>query len=306
MINNITASQTFLQSTEWGELQKKLEYKIFWIKSDHDQILSIFINSKRGRFLFVPHGPIINKDLLNNLLIIAKKNNCAFIRYAPLINKTNDNQLLFSNLGFRRAPIHMHAEDVWVLPIDKPEDQLLTEMRKTTRYLIKKATKDKVIIAKRTDIGAVDDFYKIYLETAKREHFVPFSKDYITHEFNSFNKTGNALFLFGNNTAAALILFTKSTGFYHQGASIHTKIPVTYLLQWEAIREAKKRGCVFYNFWGISPNDNPKHPWHGLTQFKQGFGGHMINFLPTLDLPLSPKYYLTYLYETILRLKRKL
>ena len=205
-------------------------------------------------------------------------------------------------------------------------------MRKTTRYLIRKAQREGVIIEKRTGEKAVDDFWKIYQETARRENFVPFSKSFIEEEFNVFNKTGNALFLFGkvknnvipdlirnpdkmdsrlrgndNNTsylASALIIFTKSTAFYHQGASIHTKIPVTYLLQWEAIKEAKKRGCQIYNFWGILQAGRSPKNWQGLTLFKTGFGGRQIDYLPTQDFVISRRYYLTYLYEKFLAWRR--
>jgi len=195
------------------------------------------------------------------------------------------------------------------LDITKSEEQLLAEMRKTTRYLIRKAERDNVIIEKRTDEKAVDDFWKIYQETAKRENFVPFSKNYIKNEFEAFNKTGSALFFFGKIetgpvVAAALIIFTKSTAFYHQGASIHTKVPVTYLLQWEAIKEAKKRGCQLYNFWGtLLPGRTPKS-WSGLTLFKQGFGGHQIDYLPTQDYIISKKYCLTYFWEKFLAWRR--
>jgi peptidoglycan pentaglycine glycine transferase (the first glycine) len=104
--------------------------------------------------------------------------------------------------------------------------------------------------------------------------------------------------------ASALVVFTQSTAFYHQGASIHTKYPVPYLLQWEAIKEAKRRGCRYYNFWGISePGRTPK-AWSGLTLFKQGFGGHKVQYLPTQDLVLSPKYYFNWLYEKHLYFKR--
>src|SRR3990167_6313218 len=102
----------------------------------------------------------------------------------------------------------------------------------------------------------------------------------------------------------ALFIFTKSTAFYHQGASIHTKIPVTYLEQWEAIKEAKKRGCKYYNFWGILQEGRSPKNWQGLTLFKTGFGGRQVDYLPTQDYIISPKYYLTYIYEKLLAWRR--
>lgn len=328
-------SPSFLQSWEWGEFQKKLSYKIIRLgiykKKELLAIAQVIkIRSKRGDFLFIPHGPVLELRIKNEelriiiralkdyLINIAKKENFSFIRIAPILENTPENQKIFKDFCFKIAPIYMHAERVWVLDLNKSEEQLLTEMRKTTRYLIKKAHRDGVTIEKRTDLKAVDDFYKIYEETAKREYFVPFSKQYIRHEFETFNKTGSALFLFGKLTnisaknserqhlASALILFTKSTAFYHQGASIHTKIPVTYALQWEAIKEAKKRGCQFYNFWGILQEGRTPKSWAGLTLFKQGFGGNQIDYLLTQDYRISFKYFLTYLSEKLLFYVRNL
>lgn len=329
-------SPSFLQSWEWGEFEEKMGYRVtrlgVYKKNELAGIAQVIhMKTRRGSFLFIPHGPIMNvergtwnveriiKALQEYLIDLAKKENCSFIRIAPILENMPENQKIFADLGFKKAPIYMHAERLWVLPlyhldIDRSkmvinDEEILSKMRKTTRYLIRKAQREGVIIEKRTDEMAVDDFYKIYEQTAARENFVPFSKAFIREEFNAFNKTGNALFLFGKvhpagGIASALIIFTKSTGFYHQGASIHTKIPVTYLLQWEAIKEARRRGCQFYNFWGIQQEGRTPKSWSGLTLFKQGFGGQQIDYLPTQDLVLSPKYYLIYLYERLLAWRR--
>ena len=355
---NENGSPSFLHSWEWGEFENETSYKILRLgiysssgveKSGENSsrqartliaiILVIKIRARRGNFLFIPHGPIMEvksqklkvksiiKELLKYLEEIAKKEDFSFIRIAPTLLDTSENQKIFSDLGFKKAPIYMHAERLWVLPLTVEtrhasslqyinDEQLLSGMRKTTRYLIRKAQRDGVIIEKRTDDKVVDDFWKIYEETAKRENFVPFSKEFIRKEFEAFNETDNALFLFGKvetsrrdvstkeYLASALIIFTKSSAFYHQGASIHSKIPVTYLLQWEAIKEAKKRGCQYYNLWGILQEGRSPKNWQGLTLFKTGFGGQQVDYLPTQDYIISPKYFLTYYYEKFLGWKR--
>lgn len=364
-------SPSFLQSWEWGEFQKSLG-KSIWRLGVYEEkkllaiALVIKISSKRGRFLFIPHGPIFNEEqikdhqriknilhfLIKTLQELANKENFSFIRIAPFLTKTEESKKIFESLGFRVAPIYMHAETVWQLSLNLKEEQLLAQMRKTTRYLIKKAQRENIIIEKRTDKQAIEDFYQIYQETAKRERFIPFSKEFIKKEFEAFYKTGRAVFLFARLSsnpktksldsesmadiatksisnqkitslineqedklkrfsylASALIIFTPSTAFYHQGASIHTKIPSTYLLQWEAIKEAKKRGCQYYNFWGIYDDLRPKRTpksWRGLTLFKTGFGGEKISYLETMDYPLSFKYWLTFFWEKLLFFKRNL
>jgi lipid II:glycine glycyltransferase (peptidoglycan interpeptide bridge formation enzyme) len=368
---DLVGSPTFLQSWEWGEFQKDLGYPTIRIGIlDDGRLIAIGqiikIKAKRGNFLFIPQGPlfkpktpnnkikIIIKTFINYLEKIAKKEACSFIRISPILINTSQNQSIFKQLGFKNAPIYMHAETIWQLPLTSAEEIILANMRKTTRYLIKKAIRENVVVEKRIDDQAIDDFYQIYEETARRENFIPFSKEYIQKEFAAFKKTGNALFLFAkiekNNTqdthfeatgpvsislppvlatssglekslravgtpsmstpvASALIIFTKSTAFYHQGASFHTKVPATYLLQWEAIKEAKKRGCSYYNFWGIYDEQNQRTPksWQGLTLFKTGFGGEKVAYLPTQDYIINPfKYQITFLWEKLLFLRRKI
>ncbi len=321
---NKSSSVSFLQSWEWGEFEKKMGYEILRLglykgSELHAITLVIKIKAKRGNFLFIPHGPTfkfsifnfqfsILKYLLTYLVNLAKREQYSFIRFAPGLENTQENKKLFKDLRFKNAPIYIHSENFWVLSLEKNEDDLLTDMRKTTRYLIRKAMRDGVVVEKRTDKKALDDFYEIYEKTIEREHFSPYSKNYIEKEFNAFHESGNALFLFGKHEgkilASALILFTKSAGCYHQGASIHTKIPVPYLLQWEAIQEAKRRGCKFYNFWGILIKGRTPKDWDGLTTFKTGFGGYEVQYVPTQDYIISPSYYLTYVYEKFLQWKR--
>lgn len=320
---NKYGSQTFLQSWDWGSLQQNLGHEILRLgvyeKKNLKAIsLVLKVKAQRGNFIFIPHGPISSsksiylKQLLSYLSDIAKKESYMHIRVAPILEDNFQNLDIFIKSGFRKASTHMHAENVWVLDISKSEDELLANMRKTTRYLIKKAQKEGVEIEKSTDIAAVNKFWKVYQKTVERENFSPFSKEFIKQEFESFNKNGNAIFLLGRAKgssevlAAALILFNKNEAFYHQGASLHSKIPVAYLLHFEAIKEAKNRGCKVYNFWGIAPIEDPKHPWYGLSLFKKGFNGFQIDYLPTQDFVISKLYYLTFIYEKIIKWKRSL
>lgn len=320
---NKHGSETFLQAWDWGVLQEKIGHEVLRLGIYEKNKLCaisqvIKIKAQRGNFLFIPHGPISSikkiylKEIHDFLSDIAKEEGYSHLRVAPILVDNKKDQILFEKAGFRKAPTHMHAENVWILDISKSEDELLADMRKTTRYLIRKAIKEEVVIDKITDISALDKFWNVYKKTVERENFTPFSKDFIKDEFESFNRDNNAIFLIAKAKnsnqvlAAALIIFNKNTAFYHQGASLHSKVPVAYLMQWEAIREAKRKGCRFYNFWGISPNDNEKHPWFGLSLFKKGFGGFRVDYLPTQDFVFAPTYWLVFLYEKLVKWKRNL
>ncbi len=318
-------SPSFLQAWEWGELNlKHSKYGILRLGlydaqnnlSATAQVLKI--KAKRGSFLFVPHGPTFIdierfekplEELRDYLKKIAQEEGYDFIRLSPVLDYQEERVECYLKLGFRKAPIYMHAERIWVLPLESSEEQLLADMRKTTRYLIRRAPKDGVQIERRTDEKAIEDFWMLYDETAQRESFTPFSKAFVDSEFQEFFKTGNAEYFFGKvqgeYLAGALVVYTKSTAFYHQGASRHSKYPVPYALQWEAIKRAKERGCTLYNFWGILQEGRTPKAWAGLTLFKKGFGGKQIDYIPTQDYVVNPlKYAVSWLFETYLQWKR--
>jgi peptidoglycan pentaglycine glycine transferase (the first glycine) len=323
----VCKEKTFLNSWNWGEFQKKQEDKIWRFGIyDNGQLVAIAliikIRAKRGTFLFLPHMPIaisktnVLKILINKIKEIAKKERASFIRIAPIWERTNENIKIFRELGFRNAPIHMHPEATWEMDILPSEEDLFRGMRKTTRYLIKQAEKNKDIeIIKSNNFNDLEIFCNILNKTANRHNFVPFSLNYLTEQFSCFNPDKQIMIYLGKYKGeiicSAIMVYWQGLSFYHHGASLQkydsNKVPVSYLQQWEAIKEAKKRGCVKHNFWGIAEDENDKnHPWYGLTLFKKGFGGYRKDYVKTQDLPLSNFYYLTFAFENLRKIRRRL
>ena len=322
--------KTFLDSWNWGEFQKREGERIWRFGIyDNEQLISVAlvikVKARRGTFLFVPHGPVteskieiqklgVLETLTNKLKEIAKQEKAHFIRIAPIWEKSEQNSDFFENLGFIPAPIHIHPEVTWELDIRPSEQELLMNMRKTTRYLIRQAQKNADIeIVKTQNIEDLKKFNEIYCSTAMRHKFTPFSLEYIQNQFSSFSPDNQILMFLGKYknevVSSVIIVFWQNIGFYHHGASLskYNKIPVSYLLQWEAIKEAKRRGGERYNFWGIAPDDSKNHPWAGLSLFKKGFGGHRRDYVKTQDLPLSKVYSLiTRPFEKLRKIKRGL
>lgn len=312
--------KTFLQSWAWGEFQQRVGNKIWRLGLyDNDELLSVVlavkVKAKRGSFLLIQHGVLISEELVNKLKETAKEENCSFIRITPLLLNNEENRKLFQKFGFREASMHANAYEATLkLDIAKSEEELLANMRKTTRYLIRQTLKNEDISIEKSDRAQnIKPYQQLNKEVAGKQGFIPFSGEFIENEFEVFSKDNQALWIFGKykeeTTAAALIIFWSGIGFYHQAASSekYQKLSIPYLIQWEAIREAKKRGCSLYDFWGfVDPKKHPKHPWAGPTLFKLGFGGQPIEYLKTQDLPLSKKYWLTYSFERLRKIKRGL
>ncbi len=280
--------------------------------------LLLEVGARRGKFLFCPHGPLMDwrnihhaKAFIEYILDKGRKARAWFVRFSPLIPGDDaESQLPLVETGFRPAPLHMHAEETWLLDISPDENTLLMGCRKTQRNLIRRADKDGVEIVQSDNVDDLSIFDDLYADTANRHDFVPYSVNYLRREFNAFHPEGRARLFFakyeGEMISGAMILYYGKTAFYHHGASAskHHKIPGAYRLQWESILEAKRRGCTTYNFWGIAPEDKPDHPWNGLTFFKQGFGGYRIDYMHAQDRVLSPLYWMTYWIETERRKKR--
>jgi len=324
--------KTFLHSWAWGNFQKETEGKIwrfgFYKNSELISVaLVVKIMAKRGKFLLIPHGPIVlnivNKRdfkfqiidvLVCKLKEIAKKEKISFLRINSVFKRSKENIEIFEKAGFRNAPLHIHPEATWQLDIRPKEDDILKNMRKTTRYLIRKAIKNKDIeIVKSKDIKDIEIFSKIHKEVSDRQNFIPFSKKYLEKEFLAFKKEDQiSLFLGkykGEIIASSFFIFYSGKAFYHHAAlrKEYSNIPISYLLLWEAIKDAKKMEYSFFDFWGyVSPKDEPRHPWAGPTLFKMGFGGENITYLKTQDFPFSYKYWSTYFFEKLRKTKRRL
>ncbi|MDO8639890.1 MAG: peptidoglycan bridge formation glycyltransferase FemA/FemB family protein [bacterium] len=317
----------YFQSWNWSEVLERLGDKVlrFGVYDPKNNLIGVFlvnkVKAKRGNYLHVRHGPVFLKfnlshfdNVLNYIKNIAVIENASFIRISPLVKRDDINIEFFKKREFREAPSHnMDAEICWVLDITKSENELLREMRKTHRYLIKKGKTLDIEIIRSTNAADIKRFLPLYSNLSKRKHFVPHKG--IAEEFGVFEKDNEAvLFLAkyppngeaGKNKiiSGALVVYVSNTAIYRHGASSsqYRNIPASYLLQWEAILEAKKRGKKTYNFWGIAPNDSKRHPWQGLTLFKTGFGGQRLEFLHAQDLPLNLWYFKTWAVEYIAKI----
>lgn len=300
------SSIALFQRWEWGEVQKLSGVTVFrfgyYEKSKLVGIaLACLVKAKRGNFLHVRHGPVLTqwnarvfKTVISHLKTIAKENACVCIRISPCIENSGKNEAIFKNVGGIPAAIHaMDAEHSWILDLALSEEQLLTNMRKTTRYEIRRAQKLGVSVEKTKDPESLSLFFDLYNRTAKRHGFVEHQN--IKEEFGVFAAVGKAIHIIGRINgkplASAIILLAGNEAIYHHGASELSSVPASYLVQWEAIREAKRLAMAQYNFWGIAPTDDTRHPWQGLTQFKKGFGGTTRSMVHAYDFPLSWRYW---------------
>lgn len=318
---------TFLQSWEWGQVQKNDGEDVKYLGIfEADQLvgacLLLTVKARRGRHFFIPHGPILKNEnslgkYLREIAEFCRQNQSGEValRISPLMLESQTNSSVFQKLGFRSAPMHVHAELTWVVGIDKSEDEVLNAMRKTTRQAIRKAEQAGVDVEIFSDSSALDRFWPLYQQTKDRHDFVPYSRKLLETQLQHMNAFTAIASHEGQDVAAGIFFQFGRTVFYYHGASIKTssKVSPAQLLQWKAIKEAKRRGATRFNFWGIAPQQSegpPKpwrrraHPFEGITVFKTGFGGYALNYMHAQDLPLSWKYWKLWTIDTYRKIKR--
>lgn len=307
---------SFLQSWYWGEFHHALGNSIhrtgFY---KHDQLvgvmLSVVEDARRGRYLTVPGGPIMDwqdqeqvQMFVSEIRRLAGADTCVFVRVRPQLESSDFSKTVFKEQGFVNAPIYLHAELTSQLDITRTPDELIANMRKATRYELKKAIRLGIKITSTEDPQALQQFYDLQLLTSDRQKFVPFSYKFLHSQFEVFAKEKKALLYSaqhdGKLLAQAFIIFYGQEAAYHYGASTDDgrKFPGAYLIQWEAMQEAKRRGITRYNLWGVAPEDDKDHRFYGLSIFKRGFGGQDFEYLHAQDLIINrPRYWINSLIE---------
>lgn len=335
---NLEKSANFLQSDLWGKVNELIGHKV--IKHSYDSgafCLMIVKNARRGRYLEIPGGPILNwynksiiKSVFDDIISVAKAEKCVFIRFRPMLLSTPENLAILTSLGARKSPMHLAAEHTVILDLTKSEDELLADMRRQTRYEVKRAEKLGIEVKKSSSEAIFREFHRIQSETAKRQNFIPPDEKTLLAEHKAFGEnaeifvatTGENGLVFKEKNyspnlpiAYGLILKHGEEADYYEAAStdLNLVLPGAYAIEWEAIKSLKSEGYTRYNLWGIAPLDEKtgkpikNHRYSGVTTFKTGFGGKITEYVPAHDLIISkPKYLKNLAIETIRRRRRHL
>ncbi|MCD4761478.1 peptidoglycan bridge formation glycyltransferase FemA/FemB family protein [bacterium] len=291
----------FLQSWEWGEFENKSGLKIKRMavgEPGNIKASALLIIRELGlgkKYLYSPRGPLFkDKESLGCLLIeianYAKEKNCIFYRLEP------ESTSWFKGL---KKTIDLQPKKTILLNLRLSEDELLKDMHQKTRYNIRLAGR-KGVIASETDVSDFEIFWKLMQATVERDGFRSHSKGHYERLID-FDKKTIRFFRAkyeGRIIAVSIVSFFGDTATYLHGgsANIHRHVMAPYILQWQAIKTAKKEGCKFYDLYGV---DEKK--WPGVTRFKRGFGGKEVKNSGTYDLAYSAFMYYLYKQARIVR-----
>lgn len=318
---------TIHQAPAWGHFLSKISSRgKYWIivLEEKNKIVGGTLLVRHSLpygycWLYAPRGPLLDynytekqmEELMSVIQKIAKEENAIFLRVDPVFTIAPHFKYFYTvKHGFQ-------PEHTLIIDLTKSHEEILQNMKQKGRYNIRLAEKKGVKIRK-SDHENPDKFLKdtkqfceILNQTAKRDHFHGHDLNYYQSMLDTLSPHKNAALYLAEYDhkiiAGIIVTFFKDTATYYYGASGNDfrNIMAPYFLQWSVIKEAKKEGYKYYDFFGISPMVRKgihikKHPWQGVTDFKTKFGGEKISYASAQEYPFKKFLYLLYrIYKKI-------
>ena len=219
-------------------------------------------------------------------------------------------QKIFQAQGWRFSTDQIQFRNTILVDLTPDEDEILARMKSKTRYNIRLAGRKGISIrlGERSDLG---NLYKMYADTSVRGSFTIRGEEYYQYLWSRFldasldpgvDPIAQPLIaeFEGSPVAAAVVFKFGKKAWYLHGMSLpeHNEKMAPHLIQWEAMRWAKKAGCEIYDMWGAPDKFIESDSLWGVYRFKRGYGGDVTRSIGAWDFPSKPNLY--YLYTNLL------
>jgi len=308
-----------LQSWRWGEFKRQhgwTPHRILVETSEGSACAQVLYRSRGPASIgYVPRGPLITGEPQPLWDALRSEIDRAAFRHRAIMTVIEPDAPLrligsFHDAGVVRGLAHFQPSRTVKVPLLE-DDALLKQMHQKTRYSVRLAQRRGVIVKRRAvEDEAIDQFYTLMQDTSDRNAFGIHSRSYYADFLRIFGEDAVLLFakVDGGNVGAALIAAafgTEAIYMYGASSSQNRAHGAAFLLQFEAMRWARGRGCTTYDLWGI-PEHDPESihnddqskivgtkgdDLRGLYRFKTGFGGEIVSYPPTMErrhVPVLP------------------
>lgn len=312
-----------LQLSGWGELKSQFgwESRIIALSNEHGiqagaLVLLQALPFGVGRLAYVPMGAYASEASLYPWLwrAIRRETSAAMLKLEPG-QGTAMTKADLSSAGFRPSPQSIQPATTIIIDISGDDSSIMGRMNQGTRRKIRKSRSSEIVY-REGDRGDLQRFNSLMQQTGERNAFGVHSPGYYEAVYDLFMPGDGALLLARHEDdllAAIMVFALGDTAWYLYGASSrsHGNLYATYGIQWAAIEWARRRGCRYYDLWGIPDVDeaaleaqfkNRKDGLWGVYGFKRGWGGEARRSLGTWDLAWNPLVYAA--YRAALKLRR--
>ncbi|MCM0083030.1 peptidoglycan bridge formation glycyltransferase FemA/FemB family protein [Geomonas sp. Red32] len=313
----------FMQSASWARFKEREGYRVFFagVRKEGEPVGGIVLYCYPGgrgpSLLAAPGGPLLPPGeyaaglrLLTRFCgDLAGQLGVASLRIEPAVPVTARHRMplprLLDELGFVRSPADILPSESWVVDLDRDEAALSAGMKPKGRYNVRVARRHGVQVRFSTEDRDIPLFYRIFEETARRKRFFGEPYAHFINLCQTLFAAGRAELVFatldGETLAAILVVYWGGRATYLYGGRSFEKreAMAPYLLHWEAMLNAKARGCRLYDFYGYS--GDPRHSYFPFSRFKRQFGGRPVAYHGAHD-----RYYYGILADTMVNLLRDL
>lgn len=312
-----------LQSWQLGDTNERLGNTVvrFIITDGHTIVgaySAIVKAAKRGRYLEIPGGPLLNwknrplvDATIKQLRTIGHHYRCAFIRVRTQLPDTPEYRQLMQEINSKPSLIHVTADNTAIVDLTRDETTILAAMRQQTRYEVRRSIKHAIVVERSNPLETLEFFHELQAETAKRQNFYIQPLRYLQALCTSFGDDARLYRASKNGTVLNLALtltFGNEIAYFEAASTLDArKEPGAYAIIWKIMQDAKKDGLTSLNLWGTAPPNDARHRYAGVTTFKRGFGGRDVAYLPAHDIVLRPvRYMATRGFEWIRKKRRHL
>jgi peptidoglycan biosynthesis/recognition FemAB-like protein len=278
-----------LQSWGYGETQAREGWAVERLRLPGGALATVLFQG-RGRFrrAYVPRGPVpATPEALGEIACWAREQRLARLRVEPEAGPELREALV--ELGFRPATA-MHPPETVIVRL-AGEEEMLASFKPKHRYNIRLGLKRGVSVEESQGVEAAEELSRQSEATARRQGISLPQLAIYRHRLELLDWCRIYVARYEGRPIAAIMVarFAGRAYYLFGGASGEAReVMPAYVLQWTAMRAAAEAGCRDYDLWGVPPRPDPDHPWHGLWQFKTGFGGQLIELCGAWELPLSP------------------
>jgi lipid II:glycine glycyltransferase (peptidoglycan interpeptide bridge formation enzyme) len=301
-----------LQTGEWGELKLAFGWEPVRIWTENLGVQILFRRLPLGFTLAYMPKPVadhaqwtMDDDFWTEVDAVCKRKQAIFLKIELDLWDSQLPEKL--NRKFETSPHNIQPPRTIIVDLNGSEDDILARMKQKTRYNIRLAGKKGVTVRPWDDIPA---FHKMMLVTGGRDGFGVHSLEYYQRAYELFHPSGMCELLvaeYEDVPLAALMVFGRGRrAWYIYGASTDEgrNLMPTYLLQWEAMRWARTKGCREYDLWGVPDADDEaleanfetrRDGLWGVYRFKRGFGGQVRRAAQAVDRVYMPVLYRFYL-----------
>ncbi len=284
--------KSLLQTKEWATLRQGYGWQVYNI--DGISILERKLPMGKS-FLYAPEvewGSFNLENFLQNIKKNVQNNRSIFLRLEILDEFDVEIIEKLKQRGFIKAFEELQPEWRQIIDISKSEEEILAQMKEKGRYNIRIAERERVRVRESKNI---DDFYKIFTETAKRDGFSIRPKEYFIKMLEILDDSVELLVAQYQDKiiAAEIVSYYQETASYLYGASSSEfrNVMAPYLLHWEAIHRARQKGCKFYDLLAVASEGVEEHKYAGISRFKRQFGGKTVHIVGGYDLVFKPIWY---------------